>query len=188
MLQVLPFSHRQPEALSEGGSIKIPAWCSVNVVNSLLMEKISHAYISAKAEDDKLPDDQQLASPPKNAGHFKGWGKIDGFTAVIHVRPDLTPHLRLSVLTPPTHVHACECVCIYVSASQNWKFERLFSVSEVLPWVCSVYWELWEMRGGTGVGNCSWRRGRGCSLNSQSSCFGLLRGPENAAIPELHHI
>lgn len=101
------------------------------------------------------------------------------------------PHTAPTALgshPPHTHVHACECVCIYVSASQNWKFERLFSVSEVLPWVCSVYWELWEMRGGTGVGNCSWRRGRGCSLNSQSSCFGLLCGPENAAIPELHHI
>lgn len=102
--------------------------------------------------------------------------------------PHTTPTALGSHPNPPTHVHACECVCIYVSASQNWKFERLFSVSEVLPWVCSVYWELWEMRGGTGVGNCSWRRGRGCSLNSQSSCAGLLRGPENAALPELHHI
>lgn len=54
-------SHRQPQALSEGGSIKIPTQCSVNVVNSLLtllMEKISHAYISAKVEDDKLLHDQ----------------------------------------------------------------------------------------------------------------------------------
>ncbi len=88
---------------------------------------------------------------------------------------------------PFSHSHTHTCVCIYVFVSQDWKFDCLFTVSEVLPWVCSVYWELWEMRGGTGVGNCSWRRGRGCSLNTQSSCFGLLLGPENAALPSLHH-
>lgn len=44
-------SHRLPKPLSEGGSIKIPPACSVNVVNSLLsllMDTISHTYISLK--------------------------------------------------------------------------------------------------------------------------------------------
>ncbi len=44
-------SHHLPNVVTEGGSIKIPPACSVNIVNSLLsllMEKISHAYISLK--------------------------------------------------------------------------------------------------------------------------------------------
>jgi len=43
-------SHRLPKPLSEGGSIKSPA-CSVNFVNSLLsllMDPISHTYISLR--------------------------------------------------------------------------------------------------------------------------------------------
>lgn len=98
-----------------------------------------------------------------------------------------TAAMTVRFLTPPHTTHTCVCVYIHMFASQAWKFGCLFAVSEVLPWVCSVYWELWEMRGGTGVGNCSWRRGRGCSLNTQSSCFGLLHGPENVALPSLHH-
>lgn len=44
-------AHLPMANISEGGSIKIPPACSVNIVNSLmslLMEKISHAYISVK--------------------------------------------------------------------------------------------------------------------------------------------
>lgn len=44
-------AHLPMENISEGGSIKIPPACSVNIVNSLmslLMEKISPAYISVK--------------------------------------------------------------------------------------------------------------------------------------------
>lgn len=44
-------AHLPMENISEGGSIKIPRACSVNIVNSLmslLMEKISPAYISVK--------------------------------------------------------------------------------------------------------------------------------------------
>lgn len=105
-------AHLPMANISEGGSIKIPPACPVNIVNSLmslLMEKISLAYICVKVSQlwrmmNYSANDKSLKK--KNSGYSVGL---------------IRPHTRaMMILLTSARVCVRMCACVRLTVCSLW--------------------------------------------------------------------